>query len=114
MTETARTELFEGDFDGLIISSEYDSFSIIQRLLPYLAGSATVVVHNPVLQPLMETFARMRVMPDFVRTMVTEPWMRKYQVLPGRMHPEMSTSATGGYLLQSLRVLADADKAQEE
>ena len=34
-------------FESLIISSEYDPYSIIERLSPYLEGSASIVVHSP-------------------------------------------------------------------
>lgn len=34
----------------LIVSCPYEPFSIIHRILPYLAGSANVVVHSPNLQ----------------------------------------------------------------
>lgn len=48
--QDAREELFKGEFDGLIISSHYEPVSIIDRLLPYLAGSSNVLVHGPYLQ----------------------------------------------------------------
>lgn len=59
-----RDELFSGDFDGsvfylskiyiflisvcsLIIASEYDAFSIIEKYTAYLTGSASIVVYSP-------------------------------------------------------------------
>jgi tRNA (adenine-N(1)-)-methyltransferase non-catalytic subunit len=60
-----REELFAGEFDryffswrvlveisslvsrSLIVASEYDPFSIIEKLYPYLAGSASIVVQSP-------------------------------------------------------------------
>lgn len=38
---------------------------------------------------------------------ITEPWIRQYQVLPGRTHPEMNGIAHGGYLLHATRVIVD-------
>lgn len=32
-----------------------------------------------------------------------ESWWREYQVLPGRTHPTMSTSGTGGYILSGIK-----------
>jgi len=32
---------------SLIVASEYDPFSIVEKLYPYLAGSAPIVVHSP-------------------------------------------------------------------
>ena len=34
----------------LIIASEYDPFSIVETLFPFLAGSASIVVHSPHVQ----------------------------------------------------------------
>lgn len=62
-----REELFAGEFEGcdrflqftessyshpsrLIVASQYDPWSILERLSPYLAGSASIVVHSPQVQ----------------------------------------------------------------
>jgi hypothetical protein len=45
-----RQELFAGEFDGLLVASEYDLFEIVEMLSPYLAGSASIVVQNVFLQ----------------------------------------------------------------
>lgn len=59
-----RDELFSGEFESfvwithitmattqtfhrLIIASNYESFSIIEKLYPYLGGSASIVVQSP-------------------------------------------------------------------
>lgn len=34
-----------------------------------------------------------------------ESWLREYQVLPGRTHPTMQTSGSGGYILSGIKVL---------
>lgn len=47
-----RQELFSGEFDGLLVASDYDPFEIVEMLLPYLAGSASIVVQNMFLQVL--------------------------------------------------------------
>lgn len=35
---------------SLIVASEYDPFSIVEKLSPYLAGSASIVVQSPHVQ----------------------------------------------------------------
>lgn len=110
--ENVRKELFEGDFDGLIIASGYEPCSMIERLLPYLGGSSNIVVHSPYLQPLIEAHVQLRAMHSLVNVSVTEPWQRRYQVLPGRMHPEMMTSASAGYILHGIRVLTEEDTSR--
>ena len=61
--------------------------------------------HTDGLQPLIEVQARLRAHPSFVNVSVTESWLRRYQVLPARTHPEMNTSASGGYILHAVRIL---------
>lgn len=115
-----RNEYFDGDFDGLIVISKYEPVSIIERVLPRLAGSANIVVHSPFIQTLIEAHAVLRSHHSIINLNVSEPFQRKYQVLPGRMHPEMMTSATGGYILHGIRVLSEEEtiaavrKGQEE
>ncbi len=82
---------------SLLISSEYEPYSIIERLDPYLAGSASIVVHSPYSQVcfcvhlndgLLETNfqiivdlqAQLRNFPQYLCPTITEAWLRRYQV----------------------------------
>jgi tRNA (adenine-N(1)-)-methyltransferase non-catalytic subunit len=47
----------------------------------------------------------MRKSTDYLNAEVNESSLRQYQVLPGRMHPNMMMSAGGGFLLSALRVI---------
>lgn len=106
--DRVRSDFFAGDFDAVLIACHYDPISILRRLKPHLGGSASVVVHSPYLQPLVEAHAKLRSDEEFINISVTEPWLRKYQVLPGRTHPEMTTSSTAGSILHALRVFGEA------
>jgi tRNA (adenine58-N1)-methyltransferase non-catalytic subunit len=44
---------------------------------------------------------------DCVMMRISETWMREYQVLPLRTHPQMKTSATGGYILNGIKVIKE-------
>ncbi|KAG6330616.1 hypothetical protein ID866_8476 [Astraeus odoratus] len=99
-----RAELFAGEFDGLLVASEYDAFQIIEALSPYLAGSTSIVVQNQFLQPLANLQAQMRDVSTYLAPSITEGWLRRYQVLPGRTHPTMNTSGSGGFLLHAVKV----------
>ncbi|PWN33042.1 Gcd10p-domain-containing protein, partial [Meira miltonrushii] len=107
--ERLRSEYFDGEFDGLVVISKYEPVSIIERVLPRLAGSANIVVHSPFIQTLIEAHAVLRSHHSIINLNVSEPFQRRYQVLPGRMHPEMMTSATGGYILHGIRVLSEEE-----
>lgn len=61
-----REELFAGEFDAsvffispcsisdlsfrLIVASDHEPFSILERLVPYVAGSGSIVVQSPYVQ----------------------------------------------------------------
>ncbi|KAH9923664.1 Gcd10p-domain-containing protein [Fomitopsis serialis] len=111
-----REELFAGEFDGLVVASEYDPFSILQQLSPYLAGSANIIVHSPYIQAICNKFTdrwhqvvtdlqnQLRDLPQFLGAAVTEMWLRRYQVLPGRTHPLMNMSGSGGFILHTIKM----------
>ncbi|CCM04469.1 uncharacterized protein FIBRA_06649 [Fibroporia radiculosa] len=102
-----REELFNGEFDGLIIASEYDPSSILERLAPYLAGSASIVVHSLHVQVITDLQNKLRDDPQFLGPTMTEMWLRRYQVLPGRTHPMMNMSGSGGFILHTTKIYDD-------
>lgn len=105
-----RSELFAGGFDGLLISSSYEIHSIIQALISFMAGSSSIVAHSPHVQPLCEAQALLRSDGRILSPSISESWLRKYQVLPGRTHPLMTSSGSGGYLLHAIRVYGDMEE----
>ncbi|KAF5368394.1 hypothetical protein D9758_002197 [Tetrapyrgos nigripes] len=105
--DKTREELFAGEFDSLVVASQYDPDGILQQLVPYLAGSASIVVQSPYLQVVSDLQNKLRNTPGYLGPNVTEGWLRRYQVLPGRTHPTMNTSGSGGYLLHCIRVFDD-------
>ncbi|KAG5638385.1 hypothetical protein H0H81_000281 [Sphagnurus paluster] len=106
-----REELFNGEFDSLppslIVASEYDPWSILQKLVPYVGGSGSIVVHSPHIQILSDLQTQMRNTSHYLCPNITESWLRRYQVLPGRTHPTMATSGSGGYILHALKIYDD-------
>ncbi|KAJ3861782.1 Gcd10p-domain-containing protein [Lentinula novae-zelandiae] len=107
LLENTREELFAGEFEALMVASQYEPSGIIDRLVPYLAGSASIVVHSPHSQPLVDLQNKLRNAPGFLGPSLTEGWLRKYQVLPGRTHPTMNSSGSGGYILHVIKVYDD-------
>ncbi|BGP38423.1 tRNA (adenine(58)-N(1))-methyltransferase non-catalytic subunit trm6 [Rhodotorula kratochvilovae] len=99
-----RDDYFAGGFDGVIIACEYEPYSIIERLLPRIAGSASIVVYSPHMPLLFNALLRLRQHPSILAPTIHEPFLREYQVLPGRAHPQMQGMASGGFVLSMLRV----------
>ncbi|KAJ6575420.1 Gcd10p family-domain-containing protein [Mycena capillaripes] len=104
LLNSTREELFAGEFDALIVASDYDPFSILEKIVPYVAGSGSIVVQSPHAQILSELHTKLRALPGYLCPSVTEVWLRRYQVLPGRTHPTMNTSGTGGFILHAIKV----------
>ncbi|KAJ7040317.1 Gcd10p family-domain-containing protein [Mycena alexandri] len=104
LLNTTREELFAGEFDALIVASDYEPFSILEKLVPYLTGSASIVVQSPYAQILSDLHAKLRALPEYLGPSLTEVWLRRYQVLPGRTHPTMNTSGTGSFILHAIKV----------
>jgi len=80
-------------------------------MLPRLAGSAQIVVFSELLQPLVQLSQHMAQSRDYLAPSLTEPTLRKYQVLPGRMHPEMNGLPASGFILSATRVIGDDEPA---
>ena len=66
--------------DSLLVASQYDPFSILQKLHPYLGGSASIVVQSPHVQILSDLQAKLRDIPTYLGPAVSEAWLRRYQV----------------------------------
>ena len=116
---------------SVILACEYEPYSVLERLLPSIGGSAPVIVYSPYLpvcllpltsnhrfradptlppsQVLYSLQTALRSSPDFLAPSISEPWLRKYQVLPGRTHPEMAGMQHGGFILAATRVFDDAE-----
>ncbi|KAG1885547.1 Gcd10p-domain-containing protein [Suillus subluteus] len=100
----AREELFAGEYDALLIASDYDPLEILQNLILYVAGSGSI--------PLTELQSNLRLDPSYLAPSITESWLRRYQVLPGRTHPTMNTSGSGGFLLHAIKVYDDPNASK--
>lgn len=59
------------------------------------------------MQPLAETQEALRKAGLGVNMQLAETWMRVYQVLPARTHPNMSMDGASGYVLSGVRVFPD-------
>ncbi|OCF78658.1 tRNA (adenine-N(1)-)-methyltransferase non-catalytic subunit TRM6 [Kwoniella mangroviensis CBS 8886] len=99
-----RDELHMGGWDGLILATTLSPISVLSFLTQYLIGSAPIVVYSPHMQVLAELLAWSKKDPHYLHDTLSESWERTYQVLPGRTHPMMNTSTSGGWLWSAIRV----------
>lgn len=56
------------------------------------------------LQILADLQTQMRASSHYLCPNITDSWLRRYQVLPGRTHPTMVTSGSGGFILHAIRM----------
>lgn len=131
-TKAAVSTARAGGFNALVIATPTDSISICHRLVPLLDGGAQVVVYSPHLEPLLALVdvystarraAFINLSPEEQETRVGGPDFpvdptltlgftvqtiraRRWQVLPGRSHPLMtSRGGAEGYIAVATRVI---------
>ena len=90
--------------DGLIIASKQHPTSLLLKLMTFLAPSRPFVVFSPYKEPLVDAYTAVKNSGKAVMVTLNETWLRHYQVLPDRTHPEVLMSGGGGYILQGIYV----------
>jgi tRNA (adenine-N(1)-)-methyltransferase non-catalytic subunit len=90
--------------DSIIIVSRHDPTSTLLKMLPFLAPSCPFVVYCEFLEPLTECFHEIQRQGLAINLKLSDTWMREYQVLPGRTHPNMNMSQNGGFLLVGIKL----------
>lgn len=83
----------------------------MSRVLSRLRTTARHDTHSVLCwsQVLFPALQALRSHASFVAPTIHEPFLRRYQVLPGRCHPEMQGMASGGMILSCIRVLENDD-----
>ena len=103
-TKEAKDWLVARPCDSLIIVTRYDPSATLLELLPYLAPSSPFVVYFEFIEPLAECFRELQRQSLAINLRLSDTWMREYQVLPGRTHPSMNMSQSGGYILTGIKL----------
>lgn len=92
-------ELLEEKMDGLIIASKHHPTNIAMKLIDFLKPSRCFAVFSLYREPLTELYHKLRRRGGIVNMYFTEAWVRRFQIIPDRTHPEMNMDGTGGYIL---------------
>ncbi len=96
--------------DSIIIATRYDPTYTLFKLLPYLETSCPFVVLCEFLEPLAECFRELQKQSLAINMRLTDTWLREYQILPGRTHPNMNMSQNGGFLLTGIKLCPSTGK----
>ncbi|CAI9116920.1 OLC1v1018212C1 [Oldenlandia corymbosa var. corymbosa] len=105
----------ENGFSSLIVAAPLiDAWSTVKEVLPLLAFSAPFAVYHQYQQPLAQCMHNLQVEKMAIGLQVSELWLREYQVLPSRTHPQMQMSTAGGYVLSGTRIHSDKQDVMKQ
>lgn len=99
LDNAAACELMGEKFDALVIVAKEHPQNIIKALLPFVKPSRPVVVFSTTREILTECYMELKAAANVTYLRITSNWMRQYQILPNRTHPDVTMSANSGYLL---------------
>lgn len=97
-------KILDNKVDALIIVSKEHPWSILNTLLPFLKPSRPVIIYNAVKEVLSEIFLDLKAGSRVTAVRLISNWMRNYQVLPNRTHPEVNMESNSGFLLSGILV----------
>lgn len=100
----AKEYLLSRPCDSVIIVARYDPTATLLELLPHLAPSCPFVVFCEFIEPLTDCFRELQRQGLAINIRLSDTWMREYQVLPGRTHPSMNMSQSGGFILTGIKL----------
>lgn len=92
--------------DCLLVATRYDVVKVFDVLLKYVAPSGCFAAYCMHLQDAADLQYALQLSRIAIRVELWESSLINHQVLPGRTHPEMTDSATGGYLVTGIRIEA--------
>ncbi|XP_011163996.1 tRNA (adenine(58)-N(1))-methyltransferase non-catalytic subunit TRM6 isoform X1 [Solenopsis invicta] len=98
-TKQALDLLSDSKARGLTIVAKEHPLQIANALLPFLGISRPFVIFHAHREPLQETYMELKQKRNVINMKLFTNFLRSYQVLPDRTHPDISTSDTGGYIL---------------
>ena len=90
--------------DSLIVSTKHEPLPILKGLFPFLACSCPLVLFSEHIEPLASCFDYLKTSRLAIQLQLTETWNREIKVAPKVTHPQMTMSATGGYILTGIKV----------
>ncbi|XP_065355760.1 tRNA (adenine(58)-N(1))-methyltransferase non-catalytic subunit TRM6 [Calliphora vicina] len=94
--------LMQDKFDSLVIAAKEHPANLVKELLPFVKPSRPIVVFSLCKEVLMELYVDLKTSSKVTNLHLTSNWLRMYQVLPNRTHPEVNMQANSGYLLTGI------------
>ncbi|CAK1599686.1 unnamed protein product [Parnassius mnemosyne] len=95
----AASQLLSNKVDSLVIASKEDPQNIFKELSAFVKPGRPFVVYYNVAEPLQQLYMTLKSQNNIAALRLTWNWMRNYQILPERTHPEVMMNGSGGFLL---------------
>ncbi len=102
--ERSRLLLRDG-VNRLIIASKFHPLPILKESIMLLTPSSPFVVYCEFVEPLVECYMYLQQFSLAIKLNIYDTWTREFQTLPGRVHPSMFMSNSGGFLLSGIRII---------
>ncbi|KAJ3650550.1 hypothetical protein Zmor_016640 [Zophobas morio] len=97
--------LLEVGVDSLVVAAKEHPVSIVDQLVRFLKGGRYLVVFSATREPLQDLYNHLKERLDFIYIRIVSNFMRSYQVLPDRTHPEVNMTS-GGYVLTGFKLVS--------
>lgn len=85
----AASEMLHDKMDSLIIACKEDPQNIFNELVTFVKPGRPFVVYHIVAEPLQQLYMLLKSQSNVSALKLTCNWLRNYQVLPERTHPEV-------------------------
>ncbi|XP_045761615.1 tRNA (adenine(58)-N(1))-methyltransferase non-catalytic subunit TRM6 isoform X2 [Maniola jurtina] len=95
----AASEILTNKVDSLVIVSKEDPQNIFLELVPFVKPGRPFVIYYSVAEPLQSLYMTLKSMSNMAALRLTCNWLRNYQILPERTHPEVMMNGSSGFLL---------------
>ncbi|KAL3271971.1 hypothetical protein HHI36_022440 [Cryptolaemus montrouzieri] len=96
-------ELLKKGVHSIVITAKEHPVNIVDALEPFLLPSRNLVVFSTFKEPLEELYFHLKTKLNYLAVKLSTNFMRNYQVLPERTHPEVNMT-NGGYLLTGIKI----------
>jgi len=90
--------------NSLVIACRYNILPILKKALLMLMPSSPFVLYCEFMEPLVECYLYLIQHGLAIRVVTSDTWMREFQTLPGRVHPQMYMTTSSGYILSGVYV----------
>lgn len=96
-------------FNTLVIAVEEDPYEILMAVFPFIHLSSSIVIYHPYREPLCQCYMKMKKnYGKFIDIILSDTWLREYQVSKNRTHPSNFMNGQSGYILRAKKIEVNA------